>query len=139
MADWGPEIIAVVRFVLLTPGLHLQLPGRGIWLKIDLLNESPYQRVKSDREHDVNVRKHVDFFTNSQGIFNGIITLCPEGHVARIYWCSAIVAITTSDTHTHYVCTDGQIRAALGRQLTKFGQLLGQVHGVLPTKRRKTS
>ncbi|KAF6161501.1 hypothetical protein GIB67_009380 [Kingdonia uniflora] len=29
MADWGPVIIAVVLFVLLTPGLLFQIPGRN--------------------------------------------------------------------------------------------------------------
>lgn len=29
MADWGPVVIAVVLFVLLSPGLLFQLPGRG--------------------------------------------------------------------------------------------------------------
>ncbi|XP_039133508.1 uncharacterized protein LOC120270542 [Dioscorea cayenensis subsp. rotundata] len=29
MADWGPVVIAVVLFVLLTPGLLFQLPGNG--------------------------------------------------------------------------------------------------------------
>lgn len=29
MADWGPVVIAVVLFVLLTPGLVFQLPGRS--------------------------------------------------------------------------------------------------------------
>ncbi|KAH0659412.1 hypothetical protein KY289_028160 [Solanum tuberosum] len=29
MEDWGPVLIAVVLFVLLTPGLLFQLPGRG--------------------------------------------------------------------------------------------------------------
>ena len=29
MADWGPVVIAVVLFVLLTPGLLFQIPGRG--------------------------------------------------------------------------------------------------------------
>ncbi|KAM7487122.1 hypothetical protein LguiB_024606 [Lonicera macranthoides] len=29
MADWGPVVIAVVLFVLLTPGLLCQIPGRG--------------------------------------------------------------------------------------------------------------
>ncbi|KAK4375815.1 hypothetical protein RND71_006492 [Anisodus tanguticus] len=29
MADWGPVLIAVVLFVLLTPGLLFQLPGGG--------------------------------------------------------------------------------------------------------------
>lgn len=29
MADWGPVLIAVVLFVLLTPGLLFQLPGNG--------------------------------------------------------------------------------------------------------------
>ncbi|XP_039034259.1 uncharacterized protein LOC120170380 [Hibiscus syriacus] len=27
MADWGPVVIAVVLFVVLTPGLLFQLPG----------------------------------------------------------------------------------------------------------------
>jgi hypothetical protein len=29
MADWGPVIIAVVLFVLLTPGLLFQVPAKG--------------------------------------------------------------------------------------------------------------
>ncbi|KAL0447266.1 UNVERIFIED_CONTAM: hypothetical protein Slati_1854500 [Sesamum latifolium] len=29
-ADWGPVVIAVVLFVLLSPGLLFQLPGRGV-------------------------------------------------------------------------------------------------------------
>lgn len=29
MADWGPVVIAVVLFVLLTPGLLFQLPGKS--------------------------------------------------------------------------------------------------------------
>ena len=29
MADWGPVIVAVVLFVLVTPGLLFQIPGKG--------------------------------------------------------------------------------------------------------------
>ncbi|KAK2975570.1 hypothetical protein RJ640_014057 [Escallonia rubra] len=29
MADWGPVLVAVVLFVVLTPGLLFQLPGRN--------------------------------------------------------------------------------------------------------------
>ncbi|PKI76988.1 hypothetical protein CRG98_002491 [Punica granatum] len=29
MADWGPVVISVVLFVLLSPGLLFQLPGKG--------------------------------------------------------------------------------------------------------------
>ncbi|MFS8029099.1 hypothetical protein Hanom_Chr16g01518341 [Helianthus anomalus] len=29
MPDWGPVVIAVVLFVLLSPGLLLQIPGRN--------------------------------------------------------------------------------------------------------------
>ncbi|XP_030931552.1 uncharacterized protein LOC126707028 [Quercus robur] len=29
MADWGPVLIAVVLFVVLTPGLLFQLPGHS--------------------------------------------------------------------------------------------------------------
>ena len=29
MADWGPVVMAVVLFVLLSPGLLFQLPARG--------------------------------------------------------------------------------------------------------------
>ncbi|RWR74502.1 putative transmembrane protein [Cinnamomum micranthum f. kanehirae] len=29
MADWGPVVIAVILFVLLSPGLLFQLPGRN--------------------------------------------------------------------------------------------------------------
>ncbi|XP_019703326.1 uncharacterized protein [Elaeis guineensis] len=28
MADWGPVFVAVVLFILLTPGLIVQIPGR---------------------------------------------------------------------------------------------------------------
>ncbi|CAN6709059.1 unnamed protein product [Malus baccata var. baccata] len=36
MADWGPVVIAVVLFVLLTPGLLFQLPGNS--RVVDLIN-----------------------------------------------------------------------------------------------------
>ncbi|XP_074583816.1 uncharacterized protein LOC141839867 [Curcuma longa] len=29
MADWGPVFVAVVLFVLLSPGLLFQIPGKG--------------------------------------------------------------------------------------------------------------
>lgn len=29
MTDWGPVVVATVLFVLLTPGLLCQIPGRG--------------------------------------------------------------------------------------------------------------
>ncbi|PSS26971.1 Polycystic kidney disease protein [Actinidia chinensis var. chinensis] len=29
MADWGPVVVAVVLFVLLMPGLLIQIPGRN--------------------------------------------------------------------------------------------------------------
>ncbi|VFQ77840.1 unnamed protein product [Cuscuta campestris] len=29
MADWGPVVIGVVLFVLLQPGLIIQIPGNG--------------------------------------------------------------------------------------------------------------
>ncbi|KAI0510540.1 hypothetical protein KFK09_011144 [Dendrobium nobile] len=29
MADWGPVFVAVVLFVLLTPGLIIQIPGKN--------------------------------------------------------------------------------------------------------------
>ncbi|KFK34166.1 hypothetical protein AALP_AA5G109200 [Arabis alpina] len=29
MADWGPVVVAVILFVLLTPGLLVQIPARG--------------------------------------------------------------------------------------------------------------
>lgn len=29
MADWGPVIVAVVLFVLLSPGLLFQMPAKG--------------------------------------------------------------------------------------------------------------
>jgi cytochrome b subunit of formate dehydrogenase len=28
MSDWGPVFVAVVLFILLTPGLLIQIPGR---------------------------------------------------------------------------------------------------------------
>ncbi|CDP16705.1 unnamed protein product [Coffea canephora] len=29
MTDWGPVFVAVVLFILLTPGLLIQIPGHG--------------------------------------------------------------------------------------------------------------
>ncbi|RDY01150.1 hypothetical protein CR513_15563, partial [Mucuna pruriens] len=29
MADWGPVFVSAVLFILLTPGLLVQIPGRG--------------------------------------------------------------------------------------------------------------
>lgn len=29
MADWGPVVMAVILFVLLTPGLLIQIPGKS--------------------------------------------------------------------------------------------------------------
>uniref|UniRef100_A0A803RBB5 Transmembrane protein n=2 Tax=Cannabis sativa TaxID=3483 RepID=A0A803RBB5_CANSA len=29
MSDWGPVFVAVVLFILLTPGLLIQIPGRS--------------------------------------------------------------------------------------------------------------
>ncbi|XP_031474819.1 uncharacterized protein LOC116247014 [Nymphaea colorata] len=29
MADWGPVFVAVILFVLLSPGLLFQVPGKG--------------------------------------------------------------------------------------------------------------
>ncbi|KAJ0051893.1 hypothetical protein Pint_03017 [Pistacia integerrima] len=29
MSDWGPVFVAVVLFILLTPGLLIQIPGRN--------------------------------------------------------------------------------------------------------------
>lgn len=29
MADWGPVFVAVVLFILLSPGLLIQIPGRN--------------------------------------------------------------------------------------------------------------
>ncbi|KAG5021754.1 hypothetical protein JHK85_018096 [Glycine max] len=29
MADWGPVFVSVVLFILLTPGLLIQIPGKG--------------------------------------------------------------------------------------------------------------
>ncbi|KMZ67030.1 hypothetical protein ZOSMA_27G00780 [Zostera marina] len=33
MADWGPVLVAVVLFVLLSPGLLFQLPGRNRFIE----------------------------------------------------------------------------------------------------------
>ncbi|XP_058745520.1 uncharacterized protein LOC131618275 [Vicia villosa] len=29
MSDWGPVFVSVVLFILLTPGLLIQIPGKG--------------------------------------------------------------------------------------------------------------
>ncbi|KAG9141950.1 hypothetical protein Leryth_009307 [Lithospermum erythrorhizon] len=41
MADWGPVVIAVVLFVLLTPGLLFQLPGKGRAVEFGNFQTSP--------------------------------------------------------------------------------------------------
>ncbi|XP_030544683.1 uncharacterized protein LOC115751104 isoform X1 [Rhodamnia argentea] len=33
MSDWGPVFVAVVLFVLLTPGLLIQIPGRSRFIE----------------------------------------------------------------------------------------------------------
>ncbi|CAK8541052.1 uncharacterized protein LOC131611384 [Vicia villosa] len=33
MADWGPIFVSVVLFILLTPGLLFQIPGRGRFIE----------------------------------------------------------------------------------------------------------
>ncbi|XP_065878746.1 uncharacterized protein [Euphorbia lathyris] len=33
MSDWGPVFIAVVLFILLTPGLLIQIPGRNRFIE----------------------------------------------------------------------------------------------------------
>ncbi|XP_052205427.1 uncharacterized protein LOC127810165 [Diospyros lotus] len=41
MADWGPVVIAVVLFVVLTPGLLFQFPGRGRMVEFGNMQTSP--------------------------------------------------------------------------------------------------
>ncbi|KAL5791514.1 hypothetical protein ACOSP7_000108 [Xanthoceras sorbifolium] len=41
MADWGPVVIAVVLFVLLTPGLLFQLPGSSRVVNFGNMQTSP--------------------------------------------------------------------------------------------------
>lgn len=33
MSDWGPVFVAVVLFVVLSPGLLFQVPGRHRWVE----------------------------------------------------------------------------------------------------------
>ncbi|GJM94257.1 hypothetical protein PR202_ga10887 [Eleusine coracana subsp. coracana] len=40
MSDWGPVVIAVVLFVLLSPGLLVQLPGRHHFVEFGNLHTS---------------------------------------------------------------------------------------------------
>ena len=40
MSDWGPVVIAVVLFVLLSPGLLIQLPGRHHFVEFGNLHTS---------------------------------------------------------------------------------------------------
>ncbi|GAA0165928.1 hypothetical protein LIER_21203 [Lithospermum erythrorhizon] len=40
MADWGPVLIAVVLFVVLSPGLIFQLPGRHHAVEFGNMNTS---------------------------------------------------------------------------------------------------
>jgi hypothetical protein len=40
MSDWGPVVIAVVLFVLLSPGLLVQFPGRHHFIEFGNLQTS---------------------------------------------------------------------------------------------------
>ncbi|KAF8724984.1 hypothetical protein HU200_019435 [Digitaria exilis] len=40
MSDWGPVVIAVVLFVLLSPGLLVQLPGNHHFIEFGNLHTS---------------------------------------------------------------------------------------------------
>ncbi|GFP94040.1 hypothetical protein PHJA_001548400 [Phtheirospermum japonicum] len=40
MTDWGPVFVAVVLFVLLTPGLLIQIPGRNRLVEFGTLQTS---------------------------------------------------------------------------------------------------
>ncbi|KAJ9563955.1 hypothetical protein OSB04_009115 [Centaurea solstitialis] len=40
MADWGPVVIAVVLFVLLSPGLLVQIPGKNRFMEFGNMQTS---------------------------------------------------------------------------------------------------
>ncbi|XP_010249054.1 PREDICTED: uncharacterized protein LOC104591755 [Nelumbo nucifera] len=40
MSDWGPVFVAVVLFVLLSPGLLIQVPGRNRFIEFGNLQTS---------------------------------------------------------------------------------------------------
>ncbi|XP_060188857.1 uncharacterized protein LOC132617795 [Lycium barbarum] len=40
MSDWGPVFVAVVLFVLLTPGLLIQAPGRNRFVEFGTFQTS---------------------------------------------------------------------------------------------------
>uniref|UniRef100_A0A803MHE8 Transmembrane protein n=2 Tax=Chenopodium quinoa TaxID=63459 RepID=A0A803MHE8_CHEQI len=40
MGDWGPVFVAVVLFILLTPGLLVQIPGRSRVVEFSSFNTS---------------------------------------------------------------------------------------------------
>ncbi|KAK1259385.1 hypothetical protein QJS04_geneDACA015447 [Acorus gramineus] len=40
MSDWGPVFVAVVLFVLLSPGLLFQVPGKGRFVEFGSFNTS---------------------------------------------------------------------------------------------------
>ncbi|KAJ6703168.1 hypothetical protein OIU85_029168 [Salix viminalis] len=40
MSDWGPVVLAVVLFVLLSPGLLFQLPGRNRFVEFGNMQTS---------------------------------------------------------------------------------------------------
>ncbi|KAI3417933.1 uncharacterized protein J3R85_014065 [Psidium guajava] len=40
MSDWGPVFVAVVLFVLLTPGLLIQIPGRSRFIEFSSFQTS---------------------------------------------------------------------------------------------------
>ena len=40
MADWGPVVIAVLLFVVFSPGLVFQIPGRGRMVEFGSMHTS---------------------------------------------------------------------------------------------------
>jgi Protein of unknown function (DUF3339) len=48
MADWGPVVIAVLLFVLLSPGLLFQMPGRGRIIEFGKVFVFCFSKILSD-------------------------------------------------------------------------------------------
>lgn len=76
MADWGPVVIAVVLFVLLSPGLLIQFPGRNRVVEFGNMHTSGLSILV----HTV--------------IFFGLITILLIAigvHIYTGWWCSYIL------------------------------------------------
>ncbi|CAL5362933.1 unnamed protein product [Camellia sinensis] len=106
MADWGPVLVAVVLFVVFTPGLLFQIPGKNHLVEFGSLNTNgkewvelliwpqvtslPYTAVLRKQEGFVLLRfahtgSHFWGF-ETQGIVPDIVTMAKSVILGKLTW-----------------------------------------------------